>query len=234
LAEGSLATGTEEVRRIGHPVMILEPMPDHDARLLSQFQQGDVCAFDALVARHGRTVYSFVRRFLGSTSAADDVYQEVWLKVIRGADRFRARSRFTTWLFQITRNACMDHLRQQARRRDGLPLEPDPEREPVDTSPSAAATAERRELEAALGAAIAELPAEQREVFLLRGTTSLTFVEIAALTGTSPNTVKSRMRYALERVREGLRKSTARPRAATKATNTRERETSHGSDGLYG
>ncbi len=170
-----------------------------------------------LVERHGSSVYAFVRRFLGASPLADDVYQEVWLRVIRYASRFEGRSKFTTWLFQITRNVCMDQRRAKLRRPEGASLEahvpdggaPNPEaptlRDRV-ADPGAPLTdqAAEREERVAVERALAELPEEQREVFLLREKTEMTFEEIATLTGLSPNTVKSRMRYALERLQEAL------------------------------
>ena len=189
---------------------VAQDRDDDDARLLRRFAAGDAAALDALVERHGRTVYAFVWRVLDRTAAADDVYQEAWLRVIRGAKQFEGRSRFTTWLFQLTRNCCIDHLRDVRRRRgratpeavgedigalaDGLP----------DPAPGAPVVAERAELRRAIEAAVASLPAEQREVFLLRETTDMTFTEIARATSASPNTAKSRMRYALEHVRRCL------------------------------
>lgn len=188
-----------------------------DAALLKKFSLGQSDAMERLVERHGSSVYAFVRRFLGNAPVADDVYQEVWLKVIRYADRFEGRSRFTTWLFQITRNVCMDHRRSTLRRKDGVSLERDgalasdgiegvPLRDQV--ADKGASTEDRvagDEERAALENAIALLPDEQREVLLLREKTELTFEEIAEIAGLSPNTVKSRMRYALLNLRKSLK-----------------------------
>jgi RNA polymerase sigma-70 factor (ECF subfamily) len=181
-----------------------------DAALLKQFTAGEADAMGRLVSRHGSSVYAFVRRFLGDTPASDDVYQEVWLKVIRNADRFEGRSRFTTWLFQVTRNVCMDHLRDKKRRRSPASLDADREGSPAtevaDARPAVPEDAAQREERAAVVRAVASLPDEQREVFLLREQTELTFEEIAKLTALSPNTVKSRMRYALENLRRALQR----------------------------
>lgn len=190
-------------------------MTEADTALLGRFAKGDADAMGRLVSRHGPSVYAFVRRFLGETSVSDDVYQEVWLKVIRNADRFEGRSLFTTWLFQVTRNVCLDHLRDKKRRRSPVSLEgegataagPDDaslrDRLP-DAGPRVPDDAAAREERAAVQRAVALLPDEQREVFLLREQTELTFEEIAKLTQLSPNTVKSRMRYALENLRRAL------------------------------
>lgn len=192
-----------------------------DESLLARFARGEPEALDALVARHGGTVYAFLRRFLGGAAAnaatspvADDCYQEVWLKVIRYAGKFEGRSRFTTWLFQIARNVCLDARRAKKRRPDPSSLEREGGtgegettslREHVaDPGPGTDERAASREEQAAVTAALATLPDEQREVVLLRETTGLTFEEIGALAGLSTNTVKSRMRYALQNLRRAL------------------------------
>jgi RNA polymerase sigma-70 factor (ECF subfamily) len=194
-------------------------MSEADAALLQQFSQGDAEAMGRLVSRHGSSVYAFVRRFLGETQASDDVYQEVWLRVIRNATRFEGRSRFTTWLFQVTRNVCMDHLREKRRRRTPVSLEqespasPEPAGEASlrdrlpDGRPSTPDEAASREERSRVERAVTSLSDEQREVFLLREQTELTFEEIAKLLDLSPNTVKSRMRYALENLRRALEPS---------------------------
>ena len=188
-------------------------LDEGDAALLHLFARGQADAMERLVQRHGSSVYAFVRRFLGNSPAADDVYQEVWLKVIRYADRFEGRSRFTTWLFQITRNVCMDHRRASLRRKEGISLERDAGvgegvalREQVaDRGPSTDERVVESEERRAVEQAIARLPDEQREVLLLREKTELTFEQIAEISGLSPNTVKSRMRYALVNLRKSLK-----------------------------
>jgi len=193
-------------------------MDEGDAALLKRFSDGETDAMERLVERHGSSVYAFVRRFLGNAPGADDVYQEVWLKVIRYADKFEGRSRFTTWLFQVTRNVCLDQRRAKLRRREGVSLErdggdahlPDADRVPLrdqiaDRAPGTDEQVADSEERAAIERAIATLPDEQREVLLLREKTELTFEEIAKIAGISPNTVKSRMRYALVNLRRSLK-----------------------------
>ncbi len=190
---------------------------ESDGALLRKFSAGQTDAMERLVHKHGSSVYAFVRRFLGNEPVADDVYQEVWLKVIRYADRFEGRSRFTTWLFQITRNVCMDHRRSTHRRKQGVSLDRDGGQSPdgaegvplrdqvADRGPSTDERVAGDEERSAIESAIAQLPEEQREVLLLREKTELTFEEIAEMSGLSPNTVKSRMRYALLNLRKTLK-----------------------------
>jgi len=185
-----------------------------DLALIARFNTGEADALGELVKRHGRAVYSFIYRFLGTDSAIDDVYQEVWIRVIRSVARFKGGSRFTTWLFQITRNICIDTLRKRKRRGKMLSLEDsrgtDGEGSLRDlltaSGPSVGEMVSSQEFQESLTEAIQKLPEDQREVFLLRRNTALTFDEISELSGVPRNTVKSRMRYALQNIRRNLEK----------------------------
>lgn len=186
---------------------------ERDERLMARFQAGDARAFEVLVRRHRTPVFSFLLRLAGDRARAEDLCQEVFLRVVKAAEGWEDRARFTTWLFTLARNLATDEARRQAFRR-AEPLDAPglrggdgdgPAREPAaagDLPPDRAAGAAllRPKLEAALAA----LPPEQREVFLLREHAGLRFAEIAAATGTPENTVKSRMRYALEGLRAAL------------------------------
>lgn len=180
-----------------------------DAELLSRYRQGDAVAMDQLVDRHGASVYAFVRRTLGPTPHVDDLTQEVWLRVIRRSDSFDGRARFTTWLFTVTRNTCIDHLRRVQRRRPKI-TPPVTEAsfqldDVADPGPPIVESLARRELTAFVEEAVGELPESQREIFLLREQTDLTFAELAELLGVPRDTVKSRMRYALAHIRRAVR-----------------------------
>jgi RNA polymerase sigma-70 factor (ECF subfamily) len=173
-----------------------------------RFKAGDARAFEVLVRRHRTIVFSFLVRLTGDRGRAEDLCQETFLKVVKASAGWEERARFTTWLFAIARNLAVDESRRQAFRRTE-PLEPvRPDERPraeaaaEDLPPDQAADAAliRPRLEAALQA----LPPEQREVFLLREYSGLKFAEIAEVTGTPENTVKSRMRYALEALRAEL------------------------------
>lgn len=180
-----------------------------DAELLSRYRRGEAVAMDQLVDRHGGSVYAFVRRTLGASSHVDDLAQEVWLRVIRRSDSFDGRARFTTWLFTVTRNTCIDHLRRQKRRRPRItpPLsEPSFRLDDLpDPGPPIVESLARRELTAFVEEAVGELAESQREVFLLREQTDMTFAEVAELLGLPRDTVKSRMRYALAHIRRAVR-----------------------------
>ncbi len=163
---------------------------------------------DQLVDRHGGSVYAFVRRFLGPSPAVDDLTQDVWLRVIRRSGSFDGRSRFTTWLFTVTRNTCIDYLRKQKRRRPPSSANTDPSfhlDQLADPGPPVVESLARRELTTFVEQAVSELPDAQREAFLLREQTDLTFAEIAEMLGVPRDTIKSRMRYALSHIRRAVR-----------------------------
>jgi RNA polymerase sigma-70 factor, ECF subfamily len=179
---------------------------ESDERLMLRFQAGDARAFEVLVRRHRTPVFSFLVRLTADRARAEDLCQEVFLKVVKASRTWEERARFRTWVYAIARNLAVDEARRAAFRR-AEPLDaPGPAgaaAHPADDPPpdaAAAAALLRPKLEAALAA----LPPEQREVFLLREYAGLRFAEIADVTGTPENTVKSRMRYALEALREGL------------------------------
>lgn len=177
---------------------------------MSAFQAGDPDAFRELVSRHMHGVFNFMARHT-SPRMADDLAQEVFLRVVERKALFKHESRFSTWLYAIARNLGVDTLRKLAHRRHASLDEEGPggaslvEEIGDDRAEGRGdAVAETRETGERIQAALAALPEEQREVFLLREVGELPFQEIALITGASENTVKSRMRYALLKLRELL------------------------------
>ena len=181
-----------------------------DEELLAAYQHGDVGAFELLLRRHRAPLYTFLLRMLGDRTKAEDLAQETFLRIVKGAQEWEHRARFQTWLFTIARNLCADHARRDRfRRADSLDAEgPGGEAPLVDSvpgeGPDPARGAESARLRPVLAQALSGLPPDQREVFLLREQAGLQFKEIADLTGANENTVKSRMRYALEGLRKAL------------------------------
>jgi RNA polymerase sigma-70 factor (ECF subfamily) len=181
-----------------------------DEELMRRFQAGETRAFEVLLRRHRTAAFQFILRFVGNRARAEDVLQETWLKVVRSAPQYEPRARFTTWLFTIARNLCVDLQRREVlRSMETLDGAEDGERPLGDgiadggaSDPERAAHAAR--IRPAIEAALAGLPAEQREVFVLREYAGLAFKDIAEATRTPENTVKSRMRYALEGLRRAL------------------------------
>jgi len=185
-----------------------------DEVLMMRFQGGDRAAFAGLVRRHKTAIYNFILRQVRMRSVAEDLAQDVFVKIVQNAADFKHEARFTTWAYTIARNVCIDHLRKMSLRRhpsldqgsgedgDGPTLG----ERTADPAPRAAVdrTAIGTEVGERITRAVEELPPEQREVFLLRELGNVPFKDIAQMTGVPENTVKSRMRYALERLQEAL------------------------------
>jgi RNA polymerase sigma-70 factor (ECF subfamily) len=179
------------------------PADESDERLMLRFQGGDARAFEVLVRRHRTPLFSFLLRLTRDRGRAEDLCQEAFLKVVRGAEGWAPRARFQAWLYAIARHQAVDEARRQALRR-AEPLDAPGGVEAASEDPPPDRAADGALVRPHLEAALAALPEEQREVFLLREYAGLRFQEIAEVTGTPENTVKSRMRYALEALREEL------------------------------
>jgi RNA polymerase sigma-70 factor (ECF subfamily) len=176
---------------------------ESDERLMLRFRQGEVRAFEELVRRHRTPVFSFLLRLTGDRGRAEDLCQETFLRVVRAAEAWEPRALFRTWLYAVARNQAQDEARRKAFRRTEADADPAAAAGASD-APDPEAAAAGALLRPKLEAALAALPEEQREVFLLREHAGLRFPEIAEVTGVPENTVKSRMRYALEALRERL------------------------------
>lgn len=185
-----------------------------DEQLLLDYGAGDRDAFARLFDRHERPVYRFLLRSLGRDAArADDLLQEVWLAVIRNASTWEPRARFTTWLYGIARSRLIDHWRAQ-KGEVSLDAANDPEADDPGAAlidRIAGARNDEPEVRAmsraqarAFVAAVERLPVAQREALLLHLEGELTLDEIAQLTGVGMETAKSRLRYALAKLREWL------------------------------
>jgi RNA polymerase sigma-70 factor, ECF subfamily len=179
---------------------------ESDQKLMEKYRAGDAAAFNALYRRHRASVRRFVAKLSWHKSEADEIVQEVWLAVIRGARSYRPNAKFTTFLFSIAHRRLQDHWRSRGRRDHAFVADsaPGPDELADDGAPIPEDWAARAELRAALLAAIERLPPPQRAVFLLKAEADLTLEEIAAATGASFETTKSRMRYALARLRAQL------------------------------
>jgi RNA polymerase sigma-70 factor (ECF subfamily) len=183
-----------------------------DETLMLRYQQGDRTAFAVLVRRHQQPLFNFALRQVRVPQVAEDVVQETFVRVVQNAADFKHEARFTTWVYTITRNLCIDQLRKRALRKhpsldesrgeegDGPTLG----EQTADPRASVEREATGSELKERIARAVDKLPDEQREVFLMRELANLPFKEIAEITGVPENTVKSRMRYALERLQEAL------------------------------
>jgi RNA polymerase sigma-70 factor (ECF subfamily) len=178
-----------------------------------RYKDGDVRAFELLVGRHRKPVYNFILRFVRDPAQSEDVLQETFLRLVKGADSYEKQAKFTTWLYTIARNLCVDASRRGKHRKAAsldAPVSVGDEEGAalIDLVAGGEAGVDRqaigRELQVRIRRAIEALPDEQREIFLLRELNDLQFNEIAQIVGVPENTVKSRMRYALEKLREAL------------------------------
>jgi RNA polymerase sigma factor (sigma-70 family) len=181
---------------------------DPDAALMLAYAAGDAAAFDALYARHRGGVYRYLLRHCGVPATADELFQDVWMNVIRARAAYAPSAKFTTWLYRIAHNRLVDHWRASGSVAL-VATDPDNDDDPLDAvagprtdEPDVRAGA--REAAARLDAALARLPAAQRDAFLLQQEGGLALADIAALTGEGIETVKSRIRYALTKLRAAL------------------------------
>ena len=186
-----------------------------DEELMVRVAAGDRGAFAELFARHKPQVVDLAHYFVRSREAAEDIAQETFLRLLRAADTYRPAARFTTWLYTIARNLCYDELRQHRRQVSiesllGRPPTAEDEIPGSDgsvrarTSPGPDAMAQQRELTRLANDAILDLSTEHRQIIGLRLDEGLAYAEIAERLGCSVGTVKSRLHYALQRLREEL------------------------------
>ena len=165
-------------------------------------------AFETLYDRHALPAWRFVQRSVQNTALADDLVQDVWFSVVRQAPQYEARAKFRTWLFTLAHHRVVDHWRTHkahasldAESEDGSAL--------ADLLAAESGFGPERRLDSreqaqALLDALAALPDEQREAFLLQAEAGMSVAEIAQATGVGQETAKSRLRYARARLRETL------------------------------
>lgn len=206
-----------------HPLRSVGPAPASagpavdvldDAALMARYRDGDEHAFRRLYECHRGALYRYVLRLAGDRSEADELFQDVWIAVIRGRERYVPNARFVTYLFSIAHRRAADRWRRRFRddeRFDPMPSEAEPDSAEIggadqplapDSIPETETwNAQRAE---ALQAAIQTLPLPQREAFLLRAEAGMSLEEIARVTGIDPEAAKSRLRYAVRKLRLAL------------------------------
>ena len=182
---------------------------ESDEELMTRYGRGDAAAFELLYRRHEMRVWRYLTRNVGNRAATDDLMQEVWFAVARDAARYSPTARFTTWLFTIAHNRMIDLVRTSRRQTslDALGHEAAAVVEQLTAEPNAGpfAMAVARDQAGSLARAFESLPEEQREAFLLQIEGDLSVEEIAAITHSSFETTKSRLRYARTKLRELLK-----------------------------
>lgn len=172
------------------------------------WRDGEAAAFEALYARHRGRLFRYLLHQCGRREQADEMFQEIWMSVIRARSGYEVSARFTTWLYRIAHNRLIDGFRARGRLAefevDAGAAGGDPPDCPAPAGAQPERLLERAQLAGRLLAAIESLPAPQREAFLLAAEAGLTVEEIANATGTGFETAKSRLRYAYSRLRSEL------------------------------
>ena len=172
-----------------------------DSALMERYRAGDLAAFERLYRRHKDPLYRYLLRMVSHRDAAEDVFQEAWSKLIQARGSYRPTARFRTYLFHIAHNCCIDFMRRNKRHRHESRADPDLETSP---DPEPEALAEQALMRQQLDGALAELPAEQREAWLLSEEGGLGPDQIGEITGVNRETAKSRVRYAAAKIRSRL------------------------------
>jgi RNA polymerase sigma factor (sigma-70 family) len=163
------------------------------------YRHGDAGAFETLYKRHRGAVYRFILRAVKQRAAAEELFQDAWMRVIEARSRYAPQARFTTWLYTIAHNLVVDHW-----RRKGLTLVELNEEVGATSPDNPARQVEAREALGRFLHALEALPAAQREAFLLHEEAGLTVAEIAKVTGTGEEAAKSRLRYAMAKLKAAV------------------------------
>jgi RNA polymerase sigma-70 factor (ECF subfamily) len=180
-------------------------MEGSDEQLMLAYGRGDAGAFEALYRKHKGPLFRYVLRSVKARGEAEELFQDVWTRVIEAAARYSPTAKFTTWLYTIAHNRLVDHWR--AKGLTVVSLDEDETQAPDPPAPPSAEPHRIAEAKATLdrlSAALAALPLAQREAFLLHYEGDLTAAQIAAATGTNEEAAKSRLRYAMNKLRDAV------------------------------
>jgi RNA polymerase sigma-70 factor (ECF subfamily) len=183
----------------------MDPILDPDVELMLRVKAGDRSAFDMLIGKYQRPLLNLIGRYLGAYDDAEDLAQEVFVRVHRAAPRYQPTAKFSTWLYTIARRLCANHARGRALRRwfslshDMADREDDPPDEGLDVADPAddpSVAAEKRQLRRVVAQALTELPDTLRFAVILRRYEELSYEEIAAILGCSVTAAKLRVHRA--------------------------------------
>ena len=178
----------------------MEHRPE-DSALMLRYRDGDVAAFEILYGRHKDALFRYLLRHCRQRAAAEDVFQEVWGKIIKSRDNYRPTAKFTTFLYHVAHNCFIDYIRRNKRHGNTADIEPDSH---PDSGDCPEMLVEKSLARRKLDAALRPLPDEQRDVFLLYEEAGLGLDEIATITDCKRETAKSRLRYAVRKLRDAL------------------------------
>jgi RNA polymerase sigma-70 factor (ECF subfamily) len=184
-------------------------METADEELMLRYRDGDAGAFDLLYARHRGGLFRYISRLIGERGVAEEVFQDVWMNLVRARMTYTVQAKFSTYLYRMAHNRVIDHFRR-SKEVQLASFDSDPEEDPLhavpaDPSANPERQASARQQSARLLELIAALPAAQREALLLREEAGLSVDEIAQATGVDRETAKSRLRYAVAKLERGMR-----------------------------
>ncbi len=177
-----------------------------DAHLVRSYLAGKDAAFEKLFKRYEKPLFSFILKFVRERQSAEDIFQQTWLKVLKGLPKYEEKGKFSSWLFGIANNCCIDHARTKKRSRvdDGASSEGMDQLRGDDLNPEG--TVVKQEQMAVLKKMVERLPLEQKQVVLLRLYGEIPFKEIASIVNSPLNTVLGRMHYAVRNLQKMVKK----------------------------
>ena len=180
-----------------------------DEQLMSAYRDGDAGAFDVLYRRHKGGVYRYMLRQCRDAGVADELFQDVWMNLVRAREGYTVQAKFTTYIYTMAHNRLIDHYRKHGQAAM-VSFDDDSEDAPQVAEPVAAPRDEpEKHLDVKQQAAqllqlLGALPESQREAFVMQYEGGMSVEEIADATGVTRETAKSRLRYALAKIRQGL------------------------------
>jgi RNA polymerase sigma-70 factor (ECF subfamily) len=172
-----------------------------DSALMLRYKDGDTAAFEMLYRRHNDALYRYLLRLCRNNATAEDVFQDVWGKIINARSSYRPTAKFTTFMYRVAHNCFIDHVRRNKRHANSTQIEPELHADPSELPDTIAERSLARER---LNLALQDLPDEQRDVFLLHEEAGLNLDQIASVTGSNRETAKSRLRYAVNKLRAAI------------------------------
>ncbi len=172
-----------------------------DSALMLRYKDGDSGAFDTLYRRHNDALYRYLLRKCRNRTAAEDVFQDVWGKIIKAKASYRPTAKFTTFMYRVAHNCFIDHIRRNKRHANSMELQPELHADPSETPET---ITERDLAKERLALALQHLPDDQRDAFLLHEEAGLSIDQIASVTGSNRETAKSRLRYAVNKLRTAI------------------------------
>ena len=172
-----------------------------DSALMLRYKDGDTSAFETLYTRHNDALYRYLLRLCRHRDTAEDIFQDVWGKIIKARTNYRPTAKFSTFMYRVAHNCFIDHIRRNKRHANSTELEPELH---ADTAELPEMSTERSLAKERLELALGELPEEQRDAFLLHEEAGLSIDQVASVTGCNRETAKSRLRYAVKKLRAAI------------------------------